>query len=368
MQKNKLRIYSLLLGIILLSSSYILNQYNILRVIIFFLSIILLTFSFVIEREQKKLFTFIYLIIFLEIALVGDYLVVKTFKKIPVITFNNIISNKVNVYNSIGYRVWQCDNTKQEYIIDNLYKMGYFCNSDDVNASDINTFLPEVVNNFDNYSNTFVKINGRISYISGSEYFEMQSYTKNSTSTNNQVNFAKNITLRVYFNELEQELSNFKIYDSVEIIGRIKELKKEHEEYIITMSDTSFIKTNNNNEFTIILNPKDTCEYDKTLLTTIDNTSIYTACISSIFVKFQSSENYDLSYALENKKITINMLLSKANDFKKVTENNNTLFSYDKFNILECDPNKTQELIIGTKSLNNYSPYCDIIDNMEVGV
>ena len=111
MKKNN-RFIILILGIIFLLTSYFLKEVSFFRTIIFFLGVILIIISFVMDRNKKVLASIIYFIIIFSLAFILDYLTAVTFKKIPVLTFNNIYGVKVNIYNSFGYRIWQCDNKK----------------------------------------------------------------------------------------------------------------------------------------------------------------------------------------------------------------------------------------------------------------
>ena len=167
MKKGILRILLLIIGLILLISAYALNKYNLLRTILLIIGLILLVVQSVLERNHKFIFAILFTLIYLGFAITIDYIVVKTFHKTPVLTINIMTTDNVKIYNSLGYRVWQCDTSKEEYIVDPLNKLGYFCSTDNMNTININVISKELVNNYKKYQNTFIKLDGKVSSIIG---------------------------------------------------------------------------------------------------------------------------------------------------------------------------------------------------------
>ena len=104
----KKRIISLLIGILFLAIALLLNVFHLLRVLLAISSIILITYSMQLERNSKKIFIPLYVIVLTFFTIGIDYLNVSLFKKTPIITISVVPNAHGEVYNAIGYRVWKC--------------------------------------------------------------------------------------------------------------------------------------------------------------------------------------------------------------------------------------------------------------------
>ena len=338
MKKGILRILLLIIGLILLISAYALNKYNLLRTILLIIGLILLVTQSVLERNHKFIFAILFTLIYLGFAITIDYIVVKTFHKTPVLTLNILTTGNVKIYNSFGYRVWQCDTSKEEYIVDPLNKLGYFCSTDNMNTININVISKELVNNFKKYQNTFIKLDGKVSSIVGNEYFTLNPYTIDNNNLNNQVTFQDNLTLQVYNNDLSKNISEYRVYDNITFIGRINSIEEQNSKYTIKITDT-LITDKDVSDFTIDVTLNDACNLDKQYLTKVDSDTIYTSCLKNVLI------NYD--NGLENRNILWNDFLSKASNYETLTQYSK--FTFSKFDVIKCSNN---DFIISNKNSN----------------
>ena len=222
MNKGVIRLLALVLGIFFLIAVFYLDN-QLLRIILLSLSIILFIVFNVIERTHKKLAIIIFTFILLFLAQVFDYIAIKYFNKEPLLVYSIIEDNNVRVFNSVFYRVWQCDLKENSYIIDNLEKMGYFCNVANLDSTNINTYAVELITNYDKYVDTFIKVKGIVVDVTD-DYFLLKSYI----IKDEQVIFNNNLILKVYTNAT---INNVNINDSVEVSGRVG--KKEDKEILL---------------------------------------------------------------------------------------------------------------------------------------
>ena len=77
--------------------------------------------------------------------------------------------------------------------------------------------------------------------------------------------------------------------------------------------------------------------------------NIYTYCLDNIYLNYDI-DKYELSYAIKDKKITLDDLIK---DIKPIEEDNNKLYKLDKFNILVCQNKKN--ILINNKEKIDYS-------------
>ena len=190
----KKRIISLVLGVLFLAIALLLNNFNLLRAILAFLSIVLITYSMQLERNSKKIFIPLYVIVLTFFTIGVDYLNSSLFKKTPIITTSIISNAHGTVYNAIGYRVWKCDNDQVK--VDPLYKIGYYCEVDYMSAESINNALPTIASNFDHYKDNYIKIIGRVTQVDNETMFTMETYKE----LNNEIRYNHEFKLLVNFN------------------------------------------------------------------------------------------------------------------------------------------------------------------------
>lgn len=352
--KKKRKIIMLLIGLLLIIIPFIINSYNVLRLISVLIGLILIEIALIINTKNKAWRIVIYPLLFISFVFAIDYGIVHLFNRVPI--FANAVksSKKVETYNSLFYRVYDCNN---KLIIDDLYLKEYQCSPKALDTTDVTSFLNNVIENYREYKDEFVKVEGKVSKVNGTYNLEMQGYTLTEDPINGYVLFSDNITLEVNFNNI-LDLTNYKVYDSLTVIGRIDELLKKGEFYTLKLQDSIILQSDLYDTFDISIIEKSKCENDKVEYAKTTDLTYYTSCLDNIFVKYDDENVYDLSYVLLDKKMTIESLLNKS--VEKEKENGNKLYKYEKFKVLVCANGK--EVIIGNNDLKIDSPYCEVAE------
>lgn len=357
MKNKKRKIIFILIGLILTLAPFFINNYNIYRLLGVLIGLIFLEIGFIIDKADKAWRIVILPILFIITAYLLDFGVTHLFNTIPIFSQKLVSSKDVIVYNSLLYREYSCGD---KIIIDNFYEKEYPCSSEVLEEMDVTGFLNNVLENYNNYKDKFVKINGKISKLNGTYNLEMQAYTLTDESINGYVLFSDNITLEVNFNSVK-DLTKYKVYDNITVIGRIDELIKKGNNYIVRMYDTVVLESDLYETFELSVVENKKCENDKTKYAETDEGIYYTSCLSNIYIKYDEENVYDLSYALLDKKMLFSNLIKNAKEKEEL--NGNTLYDLDTFKILKCKDNK--EFIIGNKKLKVDSPYCESLINAE---
>ena len=109
---------------------------------------------------------------------------------------------------------------KKDLILDYGYNKNYACSNDLLETISVNKFLQDSKASFKEYKYKFVRINGKVSKISGNEVIEMAEYTKSDDVLNGYVNFNLSNSLKVL---TKDDLSKYRIYDYIDVIGRVSE-------------------------------------------------------------------------------------------------------------------------------------------------
>ena len=233
-KKNKKLIIYLLVGaFFLLLLPLLINRPTIIRIVMTLASTALITFAILVNnRKYNKYANYIYIcLLFLIMCL--DSFIALSFKRIPIFSYNIIHSKDVRVYNAFGIRVWQCDQTNYKDLEVELFsKDGYVCSGQNIEAIDSNDFFIELEENYENYYNKIFKIKGYINNKQGQSYVELQPYELDEEGN---VIFDDKYTLKVILAESDLNLNYYNVYDSISVIGRIKNIEDYEEKKIIYM-------------------------------------------------------------------------------------------------------------------------------------
>lgn len=359
-KKSKKDIILLIVGLILIITSFIIKYIPGIKPILWFVGTIITMIFFIKKYHLNKIITlFIFICIFL-VSIVLDGLTVIYLKKIPVFAYNIVNTKTARVYNSIGIRVWQCDkNNYQDLIIDLFYNKGYMCNAEDLDTIDSNVFLNSVIENYSDYKDSFVKINGRISKKNGQNYIEMKPYETRDITINGYVSFADNIILRILFNENEPELDNYDVYDEITIVGKVKNLEESNGRYVIYMYDSKVASSIYLNDYSISVTNDDKCSLGKDIIFSNESSIVYAYCLNNITVSYPDNKKYDLANALSSNKLSIDQIISESNSTKNSEDDESILYEFNNFNILVCDKTLSKDIIIGNKNMNFTNVTCD---------
>ena len=354
---NKKVVLLKILGILFITVPFLFNVYSLLRALSVWIGIVLIIGG-IFFNKRKNIFRIIILIIFFISIFFGiDFFLAKYFNRVPIMSYEIKSSNKVATYNSLYYRMYDCDGEK---IFDIFYRKKYAC-SINLEEKDINSLLSNIANNFDKYHNRFLNVNGKISSIEGSTSIAMQTFEIAENSMNGQVNFSDNITLVIMNNGNLEKVEELKIYDTINVTGRIDKIKDNGQNKEIIMEDAVITNRNDYNNFIINVIENKSCEIDLKLMSKTENYTYYSHCLDSIYVKYDNENIYDLSYVLTDKRMTFDMLIDgieKQEDEEQIAE----LYKLDEFNIIKCK--NSNNIIIGNKKLNLKKNYCDSFENI----
>lgn len=325
MKKRKLTI--IIISLLFILVPFFINVYSFYKIIVLLIGIIGLDIGISLGLKKRIFFLIYFPLVLLVFIYSVDYIKTYTLKISPIFVWENKINKDVSIYSSLFYRVFKCEDN---YVFDNDYQESFVCDTKLLEEMNINKILNEPDVSFKDYKNDFIKITGKISKISGASSIEMKEYTvgEGTNSLNGYVKF--NETSKLIVNLKGINISQYKIYDYITVVGRLNSFNVvEHE---LTLTDTVVEENNlyDNFDLQVILNNK--CSEE--LVEYTDN--FYTRCIQNIFVDYKI-DKYELSYALKDKKIIFDDLIKKA--IKKDYEGK-VLYELEKFDILVCSIDK----------------------------
>lgn len=338
------------IGITLLLIALLLNNFGLLRAILCILSIIVLTYSNQIERPNKKVFIPFFVIIFTLFVIALDYLVVRAFKKPPIMAYSIVSSSHGTVYNAIGYRVWSCKD--KSFKVDPLYKLGYYCEKEAMNAENINNVLSTVINSFDDYKDSYVKIIGRVSSIIDDNSFYMQMFKEED----NIIKFDDTMRLVVEFDYNNKDVSSLSTNTIVTVLGKID--RKENNS--IYMIDSSFTKESVSSGDVIFgAETNIYCEYGKELWFQTSDNIYYKSCIDDVNLRINDNV-YNLQNAIQNNLITLEEIKDDASGYQTQSKDGTRIYKFKDFNMMVCDPNVSRDIIIGRIEMDFSDGYCNV--------
>ena len=349
MLMKKRSIILIILGAILLIIPFCLSNYSILRLIILALGIFLITLSLVFVKKRNIFLIIITPLILICLSYAVDTFMFYQFKRIPLFVYEIKSSDSMSTYNSFFYRIFDCNGS---LTLDYGYLSDYVCKEEDLDEVDINTFLSEPNKTYDEYKNKFVKLSGKISKISGEESIELSSFTTTDGSLNGYVNFNTNYVVRVNVNE---SLSNYRIYDNITVIGRVANLTEEGNVTVINLLDTMLIPSNIYDNYSYeIVNSN-----NEELVSLASAQNYYLYGISSLTVKYTNNDIYELSYLITDSRFTLDTIIgdtSATNMYDDEETLQAKFYELEKFNVMVCENDKK---IIANKSFDLTIDLCD---------
>ena len=349
MLMKKRSIILIILGAILLIIPFCLSNYSILRLIILALGIFLITLSLVFVKKRNIFLIIITPLILICLSYAVDTFMFYQFKRIPLFVYEIKSSDSMSTYNSFFYRIFDCNGS---LTLDYGYLSDYVCAEGDLDEVDINTFLSEPIKTYDEYKNKFVKLSGKISKISGEESIELSSFTTTDGSLNGYVNFNTNYVVRVNVNE---SLSNYRIYDNITVIGRVANLTEEGNVTVINLLDTMLIPSNIYDNYSYeIVNSN-----NEELVSLASAQNYYLYGISSLTVKYTNNDIYELSYLITDSRFTLDTIIgdtSATNMYDDEETLQAKFYELEKFNVMVCENDKK---IIANKSFDLTIDLCD---------
>ena len=349
MNKVNKRFITMALGVLLLVVALLMSKFNLIRAILCILSIIILTYSNQLERTKKKVFIPLFVIIFTFFVIALDYLTVSAFKKSPIFAYSIVTTKYGTVYNAMGYRVWSCkDNT---FKVDPLYKQGYYCEKETMNAENINNVLSTIVNNFDDYKDTYVKVVGRVSGKNDNSFY-MQMFKEYEGL----IKFDDTVKLNVEFTYANKDFNSLSVNSIVTVLGRIEKMEGNE----IFMIDASFTKESTSSGDVIFgAETNIYCEYGKQLWFQTSDNIFYKSCIEDVNLKINDNL-YNLQNAIQNNLITLDEIKEEATGYLTQSKDESKMYKFKDFNMLVCDPNTSRDVIIGRLEMDFSDGYCNV--------
>lgn len=343
---KKIVISFIIIGALFIIIPFFFNTYNILRLISILFGIILITVSLALKENKNIYLIFIIPLVLIVLTYSLDIFLYTEFSRLPLYIYEIKSNDQVSTYNSFFYRIYNCNN---DFTLDYGYEKRYVCSSNLLEEIDINTFLNNPLESYQNYKNKFVKIYGKISKISGRENMELDAYDVVDNSLNGYVNFNNEYKVSVV---LDEELSSYRIYDYVSVIGRVD----TYESGTIVLQDAYTIPSDIYNNFTYELNLRN----DPTITNVINNYYLYG--ITSLNIKYAENAIYELSYLIADGKITIDDIIGNNGGEILRDENNNIAarkYELNDFNVLVCE---NSNYIFANKNLDLNGTTCSLVN------
>jgi len=355
-QKQKINYSLLVISILIIIAIYLFNRLNFIRPILWFVALV--SISIFIKKyaklNAKQTISTLFILFFVSIVL--DGIIVTVFKRIPAYTYNVVSSDKVNIYYSPGLRIWQCDkNSYKNLLVDQFYNNGYMCSANDISAIESNSFLNSVIENFGDYHNKYVKINGKISKKNSQKSIEMRPYIESEVKVNGYVEFSNSIVLKIFFENNESVLDEYDIYDDITVLGLIKNMEGSTGNYVVYMDNAKVLGTTELEDFSISVTTEKKCSEQKKLISN-ENIDLYSYCLSEIFVLSNGTTN-ELVDMFSSNKITIKDLYSKKNNIE-TDDNGNKIYRMDKYSVLVCNQSVSRDVIIGKSNMKFNDTIC----------
>jgi hypothetical protein len=334
------------LGLTLMIVPFLINIYSIFRIISLVLGIILITVSLCLKKKRNIFYIILVPLIMLVFSYGIDTLLFYTLKRVPVFSYAIKSSDKMRTYNSFFYRVFDCNGN---LTLDYGYTKNYVCSNDCLDAININSFMQDAEESFKKYHHKFVHIYGKISKITGNENIELASFTESNNTLNGYVNFNLNNILIV---NTEENLSKYRIYDYVDVYGKVTSINDGK----ITLTNTKLVASDIYDTYSFEIIASD----DNKLTNLVKEKDYYYYGLNTINVKYDGDNIYELSYLLTDDRFKFDDLIQdKEYEVFKNDEDVEIAKKYklEKFDLLECSNGK--KIVANSKSKANQS-ICDL--------
>ncbi len=323
-------------GISLMLLPFLINTYGIFRIISLILGVILIIVSLVLKRKRSIFYIILLPLLLLVFSYGVDTLLFYTLKRIPIFSISYESSSKMRTLNSFFYRVYDCDD---DLILDYGYVKNYMCDEALLDPIDINMFMQDAESSYKKYHNKFVHIHGKISKISGNDSIELASFTHTDDMLNGYVSFNLDNILIV---NTEEDLSKYRIYDYIDVFGKVSSIQGDK----IILTNTKLVANDLYETFSFEVINSDS----KDLTNLVKEKDYYYYGISSVNIKFDQDNIYELSYLLLDDRFSFDDLLSnKEYTIYKDEEDKEIAKKYklEKFDILDCANGK--RIVVNSK-------------------
>lgn len=325
---------------------YFIHIFSICRLIALTLGLIVLMVGLCLNSKGLFYKIPLYLLGLVVITLGLDFLNYKLFKASPIVAYRVKSSDKVSTYNSLFYRIFDCDG---KYSIDD-YDGNYQCSTDAVEVIPINKFLENPSQSYKEYKNKFVKLEGKIGSITGASSLTLNAYTEAEEVKNGYVTF--DLEKAVQVDELEINPADYFNYDFVDVIGRVSSYD-DGDTQIIYLDDAIVVDNHIYDNYELIVNNINTNDVTKA-------GDIYYVGINSIFYKYREDILYELDYLLSDKRESIDNLIKDAEE--EIVNDDDKLYELKDYKIILCKNKKT---LFVNQRINNYDKICENLDDLK---
>ena len=339
----------LFIGLILVILPFCFNLYSLFRLLSLAVGIILITLSLAFSKFKNTFLIILLPIILIFFSYAVDTFLFYKFNRIPIFVYEIKSSSKVSTYNSFFYRIYNCN---QELVLDYAYQKKYVCSDAALTTIDINDFLKNPNETYKEYKNKFVKLSGKISKINGNENIELGSYIIEEDSLNGYVNFNNNYAVEV---SVSQDLSNFRIYDDLSVIGLVSKYEESDGKYYIYLEDVMLLPSESYESYIEEIKFNNS----KDLISLVSEENYYLYGISSFNIRYSNNTLYELSYLITDSRITLDDLISDTSAINLNDENENLIakkYELDNYNLLVCENSKK---IIANKDFELNTELCE---------
>lgn len=334
---KKRNIILIILSILFLIIPFFINKYSVIRLISVIIGMIIFSLSF---SKLFKKYRYIEIVLLFGCLLVltyySDYFVSKYLSRIPLYSIEKRSSSKMKTYNSLGYRIYNCN---KKLIFDSKYQKKYPCGNNDIKVMEVNKLLSSGLDNYLKYDSKFVHIKGKISTIIGSSSLILNYYDISDTTINGFVVFDENKKLII--DNLDIDPKDYYIYDNVEVIGIVYNYISNKDGFELHLKDAKVIKSDIYDDYELSVTNLNDKEYIKKT----DN--IYYLGIEGIYFKYDKDVIYELSYLLNDNRQTIDNLINGIEAIN--IDELSVKYELKDFNIIKCNKDK---YIFANKNIN----------------
>ncbi|MBE6147939.1 MAG: hypothetical protein E7167_00290 [Firmicutes bacterium] len=331
-----------ILGLIFIIVPYFINIFSVLRLISLSMGIILFLLGVIIGKKKKIVRIILYPIATIMSVLAFDFIFASVLRGIPVVAFSHESSQKVNTYNSLFYRVYDCDNV---LTFDNNYEKAFLCNPDSIETTPINKFLENPKESYKDNKGKFVHLQGKINTIVGNSSLTLNAYDE-KIELNGYVVFDEE--KKVIIEGLDINPADYHIYDIIQVVGLVSSYKKTETETTIYLTDAVVIKSDLYNKYELIVNNITSREKTK-----IDEKFYYLG-IQGIFYKYDENNIYEIDYLLLDKRETLENLV--GNITPSMIEDVHRLYELENYNIVVCE---NEDIIFANKDITKLKNVCE---------
>lgn len=339
----------LIIGLILIIVPFLVNTYSGFRLISVLLGMVLVVLWFY-KRNKNNIFFTILLFIILIIGTYDlDMFLYYKFTRIPLYVIETISSDKVSVYNSIFYRIYNCDS---ELTFDYGYDLSYSCSSESLSSLNINDILKDPEDLYSTYKGKFIKVEGKISKITGNDSLTLSLYELSDDTLNGYVNFNLNYNIKVNTNE---SLNNYRVYDNIVVIGLVKSIDALDGVYTITLDDTLLIPDSVYDDYEISI-----VSGNEGLTNLVKENDYYFYDIDEFNIIYDEENIYELSYLLLDSRLTWDDLIV-IKTYKTIKNEDDEelvkIYSEEEYTLLDCANGKK---IVANRKTEVDETICDL--------